>query len=194
MNVLGLQTACTAVAIALHYFFAVLFTFLLLESIQAYIIVTSVIPRGSCLPRWKVLALGWLVPAIAISLTAIFHHSHYVTPIMWGIRFSWWYSALLLWILFCRCFLDLEGDAVGAVLAPIIIVLILAIITTEAAGMGEDFYPKLENHDKTQMTTNKWAWLFIQAWFFFLISCIIFQIEPERFGSHSALGCRSLVV
>lgn len=57
--VIGFQTACLVVAFALHYFFTVYFAALFLEAIQAYSIITSVIPYGGFFSRRVNFMLAW---------------------------------------------------------------------------------------------------------------------------------------
>ena len=133
----GNWIACTAVALALHYFYAVHFSFLVLEAIQAYAVLTSVALGQGFLTRRVNLVIGWGFPFLLVGTTAVFFHSHYVTRV--------------------QCVLDLTGNAATVVLWPLLSIIVFALILTEAIGMDVDRFPVHPNHDSSQLTTARVA-------------------------------------
>lgn len=65
-----------------QFFFTGAFSFLALEALQAYAIVTNMINRGGVLSRKILMTVGVSIPAILTLITAVAAFNHY--PSSWS--------------------------------------------------------------------------------------------------------------
>ncbi|XP_038064744.1 adhesion G protein-coupled receptor E5-like [Patiria miniata] len=121
------ETACTAVAILLHFFLLAAFTWMALEGVFLYIKSTPTFRWTIRIPVW--LSIGWGCPAVVVGISVAIRSRDYTRP--------------------GSCWLSFDGGLVWAFLAPVICVLIGNIFVL--IRLIRIFYSLKSNQDKSKV-------------------------------------------
>lgn len=76
------QDLCITAAIGIQFFFLARFAFMLLETVQTFAILTNVINENGYFTRKINLAIGWTIPIVITSVSAMKYYQEY--PSQWS--------------------------------------------------------------------------------------------------------------
>lgn len=128
------QEVCRLLSIFTHYFFLVCFTFMFLEAIHLYSLVTWVVKSGGLMSKGQNLLFGWLLPLIILLFNLAFEYENY------GGKY--------------HCWLQMNTSLIYGQFVPIAFMSIITLAILEAAGDASQF-ERLDDVDQTHRDTAK---------------------------------------
>ncbi|GAB6029539.1 hypothetical protein CHUAL_005289 [Chamberlinius hualienensis] len=124
---------CRIVSIGLHFFFTACFAFAFLESVHMYSLVAFVVQKNGLMTPAQNVLTGWGISIVVMLFSICFHYTDYGAPY--------------------HCWLRMDTPLLYAEFIPVILIVILTLLMTEAAGNAD--YKALDNIDHGQLFSAK---------------------------------------
>ncbi|KAL7630916.1 UNVERIFIED_CONTAM: hypothetical protein RMT77_018797 [Armadillidium vulgare] len=127
------EIACKIVSILTHFFFTACFCFMMLEALHMYSLVAFVVKSDGMFNKFQNTIIGWFLAASVVLVCICFQYDNY------GGEY--------------HCWLRMDTPLMLGELIPILILSIITLTLTEAAGSAE--YIPLEGMKKKQLLSAK---------------------------------------